>query len=316
MPVVILAQVSLNDFGRIIINPHLPSGLPITYEARNLLETKLKEITTINGMGGSDFNPRFIITANINIGTKDIIAGAPTKVSQKINLTLFIGDAIINTVFSSTTFNLIGVGVNENKSFIDAFNSINPKNKLIKEMIDESKNKIVAYYLAQCDFISKDVETLIVKQQYDEAIYTLALVPQVCKDCYLKSQVKMQGVFKLKVDYEGASLLSKAKTIWMEQPNSTGAEQIRLLINSINPSADCYLEIGPFIDTIRKKVLADEKQQWQFEMKQYNDNLEREKKEYADNVELEKNRIEACRQIAIEYARNQPKTISYTYIIW
>jgi hypothetical protein len=310
------AQISLNDFGRIILNSHLPSSLPVPNEAKNLLETKLKEIATINGLGGSDFNPRFIITANINIGTKDIIAGAPAKMSQRISLTLFIGDAISNTVFSSTTLNLIGVGDNENKSFIEAFNSINPRSNSIKELIEEGKNKIISYYLNQCEFISKNVETLISKQQYDEAIYTLALVPEVCKDCYIQSQDKIQTVYKQKIDYEGAVLFSKAKSIWMSAPNSKSADNIRTLINNINHRAACYPEIAPFVKQIQAKVLADEKQQWQFDMKQYTDNLEREKKEYADKVEIEKQRLETCRQIAVEYAKNQPKTINYSYIIW
>lgn len=319
--------MNLGDFGRIIINPYLPSSLSIPNEARNLLETKLKEITSLNGMGGSSANPRFIITANVNIATKDIIAGAPTKVSQRVSLTLFIGDAINNTVFSSTTLSLIGVGDNENKSFIESFNNLNPRNKLIVDFVEEGKNKIISYYSAQCDFITKDVETLINKRQYDEAIYTLALVPQVCKDCYIQSQNKMQAVYKQKIDYEGALFLARAKAIWMAMPNSSGAEDVRRIINIINPMAECYREIAPFIKMIQEKILADEKRQWQFEMKQYADNLEREKKEYADNlehkkkeydnnVEIEKRRLEACRQIAVEYAKNQPKTISYSYIIW
>lgn len=310
------AQVNLNDFGRIIINPYLPSSLSIPNEARNLLETKLKEITSLNGMCGSSANPRFIITANVNIATKDIIAGAPTKVSQRVNLTLFIGDAINNTVFSSTTLSLIGVGENEIKSFIEAFDNLNPRSKLIIDFVEEGKNKIISYYTAQCDFITKDVESLINKQQYNEAIYTLALVPQVCKDCYMQSQNKMQAVYKQKIDYEGVLFLTNARAIWMATPNSTGADQVRAIIDKINPMAECYREIAPFIKTIQAKILADEKRQWQFEMKQYADNLEREKKEYDNNVEREKRRLEACRQIAVEYAKNQPKTISYSYIIW
>ena len=310
------AQVELNDFGRIVINPFLPSNLPVTYEVRNLLETKLKEITSSNGMGGSSANNRFIITANVNIATKDIITGAPTKVAQRLNLTLFIGDAINNIVFSSTTLSLIGVGDNENKSFIEAFNNVNPRTKLIKDLVEEGKNKIISYYSSQCDFIEKDVETLVNKQQFDEAIYKLALVPQVCKDCYLRSQESIQIIYRQKIDYEGTILLAKSKAIWMAAPNSTSADNIRELINNINPKAACYPDIAPFVKTIQTKVLADEKRQWQFDMKQYADNLEREKKEYADNTEREKRQLEACRQVALEYAKKQPKTISYSHIIW
>ena len=297
------AQLNSNDFGRVIINPYLPASLSVDNEAKNLLETKLKEIVSTNGLGGSSIDHRFIITANVNVITKNIIPGAPAKVSQKINVTLFIGDAVSNTVFSSMTLNVIGVGNNENQSFIDAFNNINPGNKLIKEFLEKGNNKIISYYSTQCDFIIKDAETLAKRHQYDEAIYKLALVPQVCRDCYMISQKSIQKIYKQKIDYEGAASLAKAKTIWMTNPDMSGAEQVRALIDSIDPQASCYHEVAPLVKKIRAKILADEKRQWQFEMKQHD-----------DRVELEKRRTDAWREIAVEFAKNLPQSIKIS--IW
>ena len=95
------AQAKLEDFGRIILNTYLPENNLIPSEAKKALETKLNQITTNNGMGGSAVNPRFIITAVLNIGTKDIIPGPPQMIAQNIDVTLFVGDAITNTVFSN-----------------------------------------------------------------------------------------------------------------------------------------------------------------------------------------------------------------------
>ena len=33
-------------------------------------------------------------------------------------------------------------------------------------------------------------------------------------------------------------------------------------------------------------------------------------------MELEKKRIDAYKEVAVEYAKNQPKTITYNNIIW
>lgn len=310
------SQVRLDDFGRIVLNTYLPSNMAITGEAKKLLETKLKEIASTNGMGGSQANQRFIITASVNVGTKDIISGAPQKIAQKINLTLFVGDAVSNTVFSSTNIGLKGVGTNENKAFIDAFNGINPKNKEIVSFLDEGKAKIISYYTIQCDFITKEVGTLVSKQQYDEAIYKLALIPQVCKECYTKAQESIQVIYQQKINYDGDALLSKAKTIWMAEQNPTGAEKAGQLLSQINQFATCYSEIQPLIKKMETKISADENKQWQFEMKKYDDNLEIEKKQRADNLILEKNRINAWREVAVEYSKHQPETVVYTYIVW
>ena len=141
--ITINAQVKLDDFGRIVLNTYLPDSIALPAEAKNLLITKLNQITSNNGMGGSQANPRFIITANVNVGTKDIIAGPPQMIAQNLDVTLFIGDAVTNTIFSNTTLSLKGVGTNENKAFIDALKTINPKNKEVLAFIEEGNTKII-----------------------------------------------------------------------------------------------------------------------------------------------------------------------------
>jgi hypothetical protein len=37
---------------------------------------------------------------------------------------------------------------------------------------------------------------------------------------------------------------------------------------------------------------------------------------YNDKINLEKKRIDAYKDIAVEYAKNQPKTITYNNIYW
>ena len=113
------AQISATDFGRIVINSYLPEDIAIPTEAKKQLVSKLDQITTNYGIGGSQVNPRFIITATVNIGTKDIVAGPPQMIAQNIDLTLFIGDSQTNTIFSNCTLSIKGVGTNENKAFID-----------------------------------------------------------------------------------------------------------------------------------------------------------------------------------------------------
>ena len=301
----ILAQIKANDFGRIILNTYLPANTNLPLEASQLLETKLTEIASINGIGGSQANPRFIITAKVNVETKDIIAGPPQLIAQKLAITLFVGDAINNTIFSSTTLKLRGAGTNENKAYINAFRNINSQSKELSECLDIAKNKIIAYYTAQCDLLSKEAHSLVGKQQFDEAIYKLSLIPEVCADCYTTSQATIKWVYQQKIDYEGAAKLTQAKTAWINNQNSEGARIASDLLNDINPQAACFNQISPLVKTIAQKIMADEKRDWQFQLKQY-----------ADNLVMEKNRINAYRDIAVEYAKHQPQVVVYNRIIW
>lgn len=328
------AQVKLDDFGRIILNTYLPDNLSLPSEAKNLLITKLNQITSNNGIGGSQANPRFIITANVNVGTKDIIAGPPQLIAQNIDITFFVGDAETNTIFSNTTLSLKGVGTNENKAFIDALKTINLKNKEVLAFLEEGKSKIINYYSTNCDFIIKDAQILVKQQKYDEAIYQLSLVPYVCKDCYFKCLEALTQIYQQKIDADCKVKFNEAKVTWSAAQTPNGAEKAGDILSTIHPMAACQPEISTFIKKIDGKLKADEKARWQFKMKQYADKIAAQKEQVriaeekgkrddnyrenqsSRNFELEKIRVNSYRVLAVELARNQPKTVTYNKIYW
>jgi hypothetical protein len=51
-------------------------------------------------------------------------------------------------------------------------------------------------------------------------------------------------------------------------------------------------------------VDQEEKKQWEFQMKVYE-----------DNIALEKRRIKAVRDIAVAYYKRKPRTVNYIYLI-
>lgn len=265
------AEVKLDDFGRIVLNTYLPDNIAIPTEAKNLLLTKLNQITSNNGMGGSQSNPRFIITANVNVGTKDIIAGPPQMIAQNLDVTLFIGDAITNTIFTNTTLSLKGVGTNENKAFIEALKTINPKNKEVLDFLEDGKNKIINYYNTQCEFIIRDALSLSKKGEYDAAIHNLVVVPDVCESCHKKSMDTMLYIYQQKIDKECLLIMRNAKTTWMANQNAVGAAKVADIINTISPFSTCEPDAGNLMREIQSKLAAEEKAQWEFQTQKYKD---------------------------------------------
>ena len=123
----------------------------ISADVKSLLENKLNQITTAKGIGGATINPRFVIFAKVNVLTKDIIAGPPTMIAQNLELNLYIADATENTMFSSLSIELKGVGVSQTKAYIDAITKLNPRDKRIGDFVEEGKKKIVDYYNNNCE---------------------------------------------------------------------------------------------------------------------------------------------------------------------
>ena len=71
-----------DDFGRIVLNSYVSpqvEGLPSS--AKRMLSNKLSQVASKNGMGGSCLNPKFIITPNITVLTKDLTPTAPPMLS-------------------------------------------------------------------------------------------------------------------------------------------------------------------------------------------------------------------------------------------
>jgi hypothetical protein len=299
------AQQTLDDCGRIILNTYLPTDLPMPLEARRALETKLNQITTTYGMGGSQMNPRFIITASITVGTKDIIAGPPQKVALNLELTLFVGDAIENKKYAYTAIALQGVGDNENKALIDAIKTINIKRKEINEFVESGKSKIVSYYSTQCDFILKQANSLASQYKFEEAIYELMLVPEVCKECFTKIKDEALVIFNKKVESDCQEKLKEAKLIWSAEPNESGAATVVSILSAVIPSDHCKAEINKLSEEIKRKLESEEKKQFEMNM------LERK-----NQFEMEQNRLAAIREIALERAKNQPKAVTNNYINW
>ena len=297
-----IAQNSLgktDDFARISLTPVVVDqveGLPSS--AFSLLENKMKQMVTKNGLGANSMAPRFIITVNLAVITKDILPGPPAMIAMNIEATFYIADYQSKTVFSTKAVSFKAVGTNANKAYIDGIKTIRPDSPEFTSFIEEGKNKIIAYYNDRCDFILQDAKSLTTQKQYQEAIYQLSLVPDVCKDCYMKASNATGPIFKAYMDDLCNRNLAAAKAVWVANPNSSGANEISGLFADILPDAACYGEAQKLVNQVSLKVLADEKRDWNFQMKQWN-----------DNISLESQRIKATRDVGVAYGNHQPATV-------
>jgi hypothetical protein len=128
--------------------------------------------------------------------------------------------------------------------------------------------------------------------------------------------------------------LNDAKMIWAAAQNPSGAEKAADILSDINPMSSCQSAVSSFIISIDAKLKADEKAKWLFKMKQNEDKIAAQKeqvriaeekdkrdaayqeKQNARNAEVDKIRINSYREVALEQARNQPKTVNNYNINW
>ena len=299
--VVLYAQnngVKVDDFGRIVLTSYLDgSKCRIPAGSYNLFKNKMNQIVTQNGIGGS-IEQRFIITANVDVLTKDITATAPPMHAYTLAITFYIGDGIDGTLFSTSEISAKGVGETEEKAYIAALKNIKTSSLLFKEMIDIGKSKIIEYYNANGDILISKAKALASLEEYDEAIYQLMTIPTICKDVYERALAEAGVIFKSKINSEGAKKLAQAKAIWYAGLNYDAAVSASKLLGEIHPESDCYSQAVALSKEIAKRVKEIDAREWQY-------TLNEQKNEHQERM----SQLSAYKQIAVEQARHQPQTV-------
>lgn len=332
-----------DDAARIAIKAFVPKNLgDITPKAQDALKNRLEQIVTKNGIGGSSFDNRFILTAKIVEMSKDFVAGTPPIYNFELEVTLLIGDAIEGTLFSTHVINVKGAGNTETSAYLSSIKKIKDKDNEYQVFIENAKTKIIEYYNTKCDFILKEAETLVGQNEYDAAISKLVSIPEVCKECFDKAMDLTTVVFNQKLEYECQQNITLAKVEIAKDNWNDAAEFLKM----ITPNLSCYPEASEIIKKVGDHqcavFLSKAKAAWSnrnaSEAAGYLGNVtsdskcaseadklskeiaanvdEKEKqqwdlkmKQQQDKTDIRKAEIESARAIGVAYAKNQPTTV-------
>lgn len=243
-----------DDFGRIILNGYVSGqteGLPSS--AKRMISNKLSQIVLKNGLGESSLISRFIITPNIVVLTKDLLATAPPMTALTLEVTFYIGDGIDGTLFASESIEVKGVGTNETKAYIAAIKQINPASQTMQNLVNNGKNRIIEYYNSGCDFLLKEAYSKGERKEYDEAIASLLAVPEVCKECFEKAQEATISLYHLKMENEckermQASSIAIANKDW---------DEAVYILYGILPDVSCYKKSQKLLKEIEDYRCSD-----------------------------------------------------------
>ncbi len=258
--------------------------------AKALIENKLTQLLTRNGIAGLNYLGQFVLTVTTTPLDKDVIPGPPVKIAEKMELNLYIVDAQAQTIFSSTSVTVRGLGETETKCYLNAISHMPMQSPQLAKFIDEGKKKIIEYYDHEGEQLIKKAQFLAQRKKYDEALYWVSLIPQQSKH-YDAALAAGQDIYQKYLNNECNINLAYARQAWAAEQNSSGAYAAGEYLANILPDAGCYDEAMELYREIKGKVLDD----WKFEMKKYQ-----------DGVDLESQRIDAMRQVGVAYGNHQP----------
>lgn len=258
--------------------------------AKAMIENKLTQLLTQNGVAGMDYLGQFILTVSTTPLDKDVIPGPPMKISEKMEMNLYIVDAYAKTIFSSTSITVRGLGETENKCYLNAISHMPLQTPQMAQFIKDGKAKIIEYYDHEAEAMLKKAHYLAQQKKYEEALSIVTLIPQQSKH-YDAALAAGLDIYQMYIDNECAKNLASARQAWAAEQNTKGAYAAGEFLANILPDAGCYDEAMDLYKEIKGKVLDD----WKFEMKKYQ-----------DGIDIQKLQIDAARQVGVAYGRHQP----------
>ncbi|MCI7575751.1 MAG: hypothetical protein MSS82_03075 [Bacteroidales bacterium] len=272
---------------------------PFPATARIQLTHQLNKLLTQNGIASSDMQNQFFITATATPLTKDILPGPPTQIAENMEITFYIADAYNQVIFSTTSLTAKGVGITEAKAYMNAIQHLNINQPDLQEFVQKGKTKVIDYYNTQADKMFAKARSLAFQKDYEQALYIVTCIPSEC-DRYEDALAMGNEIFQQYIDYLCDVNLAAAKTAWMAEQNSKGAENAGAYLQYIYPDAACYEDAQVLYQEIKGKVLDD----WKFEMKKWQ-----------DGIDIEMAKIYAWRDIGVAYGTNQqPITTGWNFL--
>lgn len=297
---------------RIAINVYIPENSSLPQNCREYLSDRVSYLLSENNVLGKNYSDRFYLTAKIHIVEMNIIEGLPQRISQKIEITYKIGDAVDNIIYSTLSKTYIGIGTTEMKSLLNAFSQIK-QNDSYSQFVEKAKNSIIGYYAQRCESIIQESNLDTQNKEFDKALYKLSLVPYGV-DCYNEVLNHMRTIYSKKISYENCILLSKARQTWSSNPNKEGANTAVSYLKQMKPNKKNQQEIDKLLTEIDKKLQEDEKKEWEFMLKQY----EHEQALKIQEEQNEANLINTCIQLGFDFLSNnlQPVNIIENLLLW
>jgi hypothetical protein len=289
-----------NGIGKISLSVVMPENLE-NLDRSNLskLETKILEIVNQSGLSGTGFNSNFVIYPKFAINNSRVLNGMQNITFIECEISLFIKQVDNNVVFSSVSNKISANGLNKQEAISNAIDNIEIGANNYINFIEKGKNRIVEYYESRCNDFIIQADGLSKRQSYAEAITLLLSIPSEVS-CFSKVQDKTIEIYKSYQSYRCGTLLQNAKA-QASQNDFSGALNY---LSQIDPGSKCGAESKDLMTKIEGKIDEDNRQRWQAAMMIYK-----------DVVQLEKQRINAVRDIAVEYARNQPKPPANKYLL-
>ena len=124
----------------------MPTNKDVKGDALTVLYNRLNQAVSLNGLGSSTNESRFIIVTSVTILSKDVTASIPPQFKAEVEMTFYFVDNVQKVIMSQETITKKGMDNDDNKAVAKAIKSVQARDPKLKKLINIGKQRAVEYY--------------------------------------------------------------------------------------------------------------------------------------------------------------------------
>lgn len=216
------------------------------------LKNKISKIITRNGM--ADAAGLFVVTPTLTITDDGAVdTGMTTLHVLRADLTLSVKNLFEDTVFGSQTISLQANGKSMEACMRSLINKVNVNDARFAKLIGDVQQGIADYYTRQMPKILAKVNSLVAREEYEDAMAALAVIPESVDEYEAVEELKVQVYDKLLAG-EVTRAVAQAD-ILVRQGDIDGALELCRAYNPVSPN---YGEVIRFLNRLDAQAAAAE----------------------------------------------------------
>ena len=216
------------------------------------LKNKISKIITRNGM--ADAAGLFVVTPTLTITDDGAVdTGMTTLHVLRADLTLSVKNLFEDTVFGSQTISLQANGKSMEACMRSLINKVNVNDARFAKLIGDVQQGIADYYTRQMPKILAKVNSLVAREEYEDAMAALAVIPESVDEYEAVEELKVQVYDKLLAG-EVTRAVAQAD-ILVRQGDIDGALELCRAGNPVSPN---YGEVIRFLNRLDAQAAAAE----------------------------------------------------------
>ena len=142
------AQSEMTMEQMIPVRVMMPVNKEIKGDALTVLYNRVNQAVTLNGLGSSTNENRFLIVTSVTVLSKNATTSIPPQFMAEVEVAFYFVDNINKVILAQEMITKKAMDDNNNKAVAKAIKSIQARDPKLKKLINIGKTRAIEYYKA------------------------------------------------------------------------------------------------------------------------------------------------------------------------